>query len=59
MARDNLGDAEMAVKFIMKIILNSVCWIQLVQDNIKGKSLKMITVWDCKCPTSYIQLHAK
>jgi hypothetical protein len=35
MARDNLGDVEMVLRFIMKIILNSVCWIQLAQDKIQ------------------------
>ena len=59
MARDNLGDVVMVVRFIMKMILNSVCWLQLAQDKIKGKSLKMITAWDCKCPTSHTQMHAK
>jgi len=34
MTRDILGAVEMVVRFIMKIILNSVCWIQLAQDKI-------------------------
>jgi len=60
MARDILGAVAMVVRFIMKMILNSVCWIQLTQNKIKGKfSLKMITAWNRKCPTSHMQLHAK
>jgi len=59
MARDNLGEVETVVRFIMKMILNNVRWLQPAQDKIRGESLKMITAWDCKCPTSRIQLHTK
>jgi hypothetical protein len=37
MARDNLGDVGMVVRFVMKMILNSVCWIQLTKNKIKQK----------------------
>jgi len=49
MTKDILGAAEMVVKFIIKITLNSLCWTQLAQNKIKGKfSLKMINTWNRK-----------
>jgi hypothetical protein len=36
MARDYLGDVEMVVRLILKLILNSVCWIQPALEKIYG-----------------------